>query len=248
MLDEIKMVVFSFSAAGNHVWYQLGVSKYLTSSKLPFTIDRIHCSSAGIFSGVCVLANITPDINQILELAQQQRDLSAFELMNSRTAAMIILRGYLEAIPNVLDLINGKLFVHTTDVSLMFPFIKEKIISQFNSIDDIITAAMCTSCIPGVDSWFPELVAGNRYIDGGFCNYHPCETKDTIVVSTFPKFQPWTIAWKKSAFEIYRYYNPKTQILSMTSEEIREMYEAGMEDARKFIANQSFVPGNVQNA
>lgn len=98
---------------------------------------------------------------------------------NIQTCLLEGLRKFLP--PDAHERVNGRLHVSLTRASDG----KNIIVSQFDSLEDLLQALLCACFIPGFSGLMPPKFQGVRYMDGAFSDNLPVLDENTITVSPF---------------------------------------------------------------
>jgi len=77
---------------------------------------------------------------------------------------------------------KGNLVIALTRAKLTPPFIQQKLVSNFESNEDLIDCLLASGHIPGMFGFFQTRFQGLAHIDGAFAGSHPVVDSNTVVV------------------------------------------------------------------
>jgi len=168
-----------FSSSGWAVTYYLGIAAYIQDY---YNIDNtvfLSCSG-GILPSLllCLNINIRDTFHKLKPIAE----LCNCGYLTPSQYSVQIIDLLLDIFPNNLcELIENRIKLSVTRI----PSFTNEIIDQFNDIDELKNAIICSCYSP---LFFPNLLPKYRdsyYIDGGFSNNHPIIDNNTIIISAF---------------------------------------------------------------
>lgn len=172
----------SFSSGMYFGIYHLGVLQAIKDFAPQFTKRRALGSSAGALAASCLVCDVPLQkaIDAVTKMAVHCRSLM-FGALDPRFNISQILRSELYAIlsPDAHIRANNKLFIAVTRASTL----KHKLVSNFDSLDELIDTLMASCFIPFFLGLVPPKIKGVSYIDGGTSCRIPILNECTITVS-----------------------------------------------------------------
>ncbi|XP_072746313.1 patatin-like phospholipase domain-containing protein 2 isoform X2 [Anoplolepis gracilipes] len=159
-----------------HVGVAIGLKKYASH-----LVDKASGASAGAIAACCLLCEET--VNGVLHIAEAARK---YTVLGPFSPYFNVQRVLLEVLEKILPgdvhiRVNGKLHISLTRMYDM----KNVIISQFDSREDLLQALLATSFVPLFSGLLPPRFHGMRYMDGGFSDNLPMFDENTITVCPF---------------------------------------------------------------
>jgi len=164
----------SFSGCGFLGVYHLGVAAALRRH-VPAAVlaeARFAGASAGALVGAAVAANapLDPCVEAFLSTATTVRSLwgGAFN-PNSKLDSAIA--AYFRTVfpANAYRDLRGRHHVSLTEL----PFFRNRLVTDFESDEEVLDALLCSSYIPGFTAAKPPKFRGRYYVDGGFSDNNP---------------------------------------------------------------------------
>jgi hypothetical protein len=215
-------VTFSFGGAGNQFPYLMGIAHGLrTHFPLDWSQVKVHCISSGC-SGAIALLLCTP--SQIDELVE--KGIYASQTTPHRPSEDYFKALIKSMLPyNAYQLLDGNLSIGQTSSSNMGSiFVSGKYQSQTQLVE-----TMYDSCrIPFITGGTGEM------IDGGFSHQYAVYDENTIVL---------TLKRKRQSDIYLKKYTFFTEILFVSGDEMRVLYEQGKEAVR---VNLEMLRGKVE--
>eukprot|EP00455_Lapot_gusevi_P047236 TRINITY_DN6350_c0_g1_i13.p1 TRINITY_DN6350_c0_g1~~TRINITY_DN6350_c0_g1_i13.p1 ORF type:complete len:221 (+),score=33.58 TRINITY_DN6350_c0_g1_i13:348-1010(+) len=164
--------------------FYLGVSHYIYQT---YDVSKIKilCSSAGCFGGVSLALGLDPhdwcqqDWRKCLKHFSSR---SLGPLFDSKQFYFDLWDKYLP--PDAHIRASGKLFISLT----LFPSFRSKVVSQFDTREDLINCIVASVCFPLVFLRSMPNTSFGLAFDGGLTNDQPCLDSKTVTVSALNKY------------------------------------------------------------
>lgn len=231
----------SFSGSGFLGLYLIGAAEYLQKHHPDLLASVCYAgSSAGALVASGLACNVSLNSGRLAFLRTTAHAQESFAgPFASRFHIQDHLREGLENLPEDAHLkASGRLFVSLTRVRDL----KNVIISEFKSRDELIETILCSCFIPGFSGTTLPSVNGTFYIDGGFTNNLPTPISETLTVCPYPGsahispakdslFSKNYFTWDHNNF-IHRHYR---SVFPSSPYEMMVYYWEGYKDAKTFI-------------
>lgn len=238
----------SFGSCGLHFFYQIGVANSLLENNI--TAKRIYCSSGGCPTAIYFLLDLRNEISieHLISCIPTGADRKAglFDAWNrynkaprgielARKRYINIIKCVLDRHPDAYKRLCGRMFVYVT----AWPWMHSRVISHWNSNEELMDCILATTCIPGVSTRFRAVTYKcNSFVDGGFVAAHPIQNCNTVVVSTQCISQWWSKAYRIRTTkqpDIGRNLNGRGSLKCKRPIFYRALYCAGEKDALKYL-------------
>ncbi|XP_072746314.1 patatin-like phospholipase domain-containing protein 2 [Anoplolepis gracilipes] len=242
----------SFAGCGFLGIYHIGVAIGLKKYASHLSLDKISGASAGAMAACCLLCDMPLEetINGILYVAHVARKHTLGPFSPYFNIQHMLFENLQKILPEDAHIrVNGKLHISLTRMYDM----KNVIISQFDSREDLLQALLATSFVPLFSGLLPPRFHGIRYMDGGFSDNLPTFDENTITICPFcgesdicPRdplhhlynLNVCNMSVELSKQNLYRFvqvfFPPKTEILS-------NICRQGCDDVLKFLHRRNLL-------
>lgn len=232
---------FSFSGAGFMGIYHLGafaaLKKHAPRAFFHPSTSTFLGASAGSLISVAIVCDVHEDdiANLIFQVAASARK-HRFGVLSPGCCLLTEMeKGMKNLVPEDAHLrAAGRVHIGITDTTKLVPsnermqrgLFANKRITEFDTTQDLVDAALCSSYIPGITGKTTRLYKGKKgYIDGGLTDNWPRLDAKTVVVSPF--------IGAFSFNETYPYYNEEGTV--STAEDLEANLDRMNEDEGLFI-------------
>ena len=214
----------SFAPSGYLFFYQLGVAEFMFQN-LDIKEGLFYGGSSGSLVSIALALNIQPKL--ILDIIAPRL---LNKISNSWVSSLFYTTQYikeelLELIKSYnIEQINDRCFISITTL----PFFRNKIISRFKNIDELIDCIIGSCNIPILFSKFPTLYKRTFVLDTCFSNLCPKRNDNTIIVC------PNKNQVKHTDIHAPDDYPLHTFLLRPSITQAKQMFKQGLEDTFKF--------------
>ncbi|CAL4066150.1 unnamed protein product, partial [Meganyctiphanes norvegica] len=174
----------SFAGCGFLGIYHIGCAAAIKKHAPHLVKGRLLGASAGTLAAAGLLCDIPAEemTSSVIEIAMEARRRLLGPFSPSFHVDTLLRDGMYDMFPEDAHIrVSGKIQISVTRVWDR----KNVLLTHFNTKDELITALLCSSFIPGFSGWLPHSFDGVRYIDGGFSDNLPHHDDNTITVSPF---------------------------------------------------------------
>lgn len=242
----VEKMNLSFAGCGFLGIYHVGVASCFREYLPEIVRNKFSGASVGALVATamaldCSLAESTSDL---LKVAIKARSRALGPFHPTFDVTKILYDALVKALPHdAHKKVSGRLFISVTRVSDG----KNKIISHFDSKDDLIQAIQCSCFIPCWSGVLPPKFHGVAYMDGGFSDNLPILNDYTVTVAPFAgesdicpqenTFNYMQIQLSNTSFSISpgNLYRITRILFPPHPEEMSKMCLQGFNDALKFL-------------
>lgn len=237
--------------------YHIGVGHCLHERvpELVNELDGFYGTSAGSIVAVCLAVGATTqDGNDFAARGTEAVHKSYLGAFSPFFNPNKLIDDFLEELlpPNAHRDLRNKVKISVTEL----PYLKNKIISDFNTRKELIKAVVGSSFIPVFSGYAPPSFRGKRIVDGGFSDNVPfSKDSDVISVSPFPgdfdicpeeephyNFQHYfQIANMALQFNVTSWWRIKKCIFVPSMAELQKIQRQGYRDTLKFLKLRGLV-------
>lgn len=249
-----KSLSLSFSGCGFLCIYHAGVSAAIKEYAPHLLNNSVSGASAGSIIAACLVSNvcISQATSLFLDVVTQARS-HTFGALNRDFDLMDVVKKDLQAVlpENAHELCTGKLRISLT----RFCDMKNIIISEFKSKDELIQAIICSCFIPFYGGFVYPKFRGVTYIDGGVTDNQPKCDSNTITVSPFcgendicptdsdsASMFDFMFTGTSIRFTMNNLYRFLVCLFPPPAEACSRMCRQGFEDALKYLTRNGLVP------